>query len=1272
MKRLLGVMLISLLVLGGIMSLVLAQDAPNADDETPAPIFFELVNEIGRALPRNILYNAPLDQYMVVDAYNRLILVDAQTFLTQHVIYETGRYGDFAFSNDGTLLAIGIDSRIELWDTQSGERLARLTQLGEPQRITAPITFSRDDALLIFEGVYPAPRSIRTFEGQTITVPWVWHIPTALGEGESQFPRGTEAWQFFDYRNGLVITPENRLIAALPSRLQVLDAFTLDLLFEIPTNRYENDPMLIQFSARDNQIYFQPNDTNLLVQVDTDRGVLTEIPLNTGLTESDIELLGGIELSQQARRIGDGLTDLSRVFLPRRPNEVYGSGKLNVTLIDLIVPPISQGDNIRALLFIYNENTELGYFRLARGDAQQAILSPDENELILRRFGNNDNERIVTYDLNTGDELRSFVPSLRGIGVYSRYGKTRVLAFDRSGEILVSDFQRYDAQTNAVIIEDLTYSRRFDDFFIAPDNQSIVTLSGNEWRVWDTVTREVTRREVLPFKGSRIAVAPDGYRWLSRFTEDRETGVQVIDLNSGAVVVDSVFFDDIAGSSIDAIYPNRAWTHFLATYSVNSYGDYAPGNQVAMYSLDDGYLWHIAGDDLPPPYQRSYGWIDDETVFITGTGFDFDNPERVYGVDYAPSGLPECIAQGSGEQLEDWRLLWENRLYYLRNDQLHNLATLICRENPQTVQEVEQLLIPTSTPPPATVTPIVIPGVPTCLTAAYANDLDDYVAIWNELADGLNQVQRDELEEIVCEGLGEIELPLYRPEFDQVEYTLTMFVDAATGDRSTGAFIPEQRASRPIQPVIAAFEEQFERSPGQVVLSPDGSLIATSNLPGELLVYRIIEGYDGIMVNVTATALAVQQEQNLIYPQPSATPTFSFVGAARPTLTPTPQPTAMPDPPPLQLARSGEVERLCPVETLYTTDNLPDGWAPTGRIATQIQDNVLWSIDPITGRRAPDETIPQCFEGLNCSFSSDNRWILVNTSGSTYVIRPDGTDERGLWDAEDLDDGVQDLPFRERPSLRWWDSITLQWETAEYNEDGILEYFINRDILGVFPDPEPILIEDIVINNIIAEPVYDIRGTEWTVAQIPFSTGTGIRYNYYLYNTATRAWVEFARHKGLSFLQDAASTRLFYYDPTIRRPNWYQLRLESVSLDSYEANQLPRYTDVELSASGIWSEDGRYRISRTENRAYPIAVWDSQSGLLRQYCIPETGTRLYEGLFLWSPDNRYVALRAPLPKDESDEGVGEHLLILDIETGAIVDVTTGVSSSMFWIAESYE
>ncbi|MCB9450181.1 MAG: hypothetical protein H6672_02010 [Anaerolineaceae bacterium] len=1269
MKRLFGVFVI-ITLLSGTISLVLAQTTPATTDITERPMTFELVNEIGRAVPRNMLYNAPMDQYLVVDAYNRMILMDAPTFTTQSVIYESGNYSDFAFSHDGTLLAIAIDQRIELWDTQTGQQVARLTELGQPKRIEAPITFSRDDSLLIFEGVYPAPRSIRIYENQTITVPWVWHIPSALGINTSSFPGRAEAWQFFDYRNGLVIAPDNRLVAALPGRIQVLDADTLDVVFEIPTDRYENDPMNIQFSARDNQIYFQPNNTNTIVQADTQRGVLTEIPLEQPLTESDLELLGGIQLSQQARRIGEGTNDLTNVFLPIYPYQNYGSGRLSVTLIDLIVPPISQGDNIRTLVFIYNESTKFGYFRLTSSGAQQIILSPNEDELVLRLFPG-DNERIITYDLNTGQELRSLVPSLRGIGSYSRVRKNRVLAFDRTGDVLVSDFQRYDAQTNAVIVEDLTYSRRFEDFFIAPDNQSIVTRSGNEWRVWDTATREVTRRVVMPLHGSRIAVSQDGYRWLSRITSStrpEQTGVEIIDLNNGRTAVASVLFDNIPGSSVGAIYPNRAWTQFLVEYTVNPYGDYTPGNQLALYSLESGLVWHIAGDDLPPPERRSYGWVDENKVYITGTGFDGEQPARVYGVDYDRSRLPQCIVDTFPEKLDEWGLLWENRLYYLRNDQLNNLATLICREQPQTVTQAEQLLVPTATLLPMTVTPIVIPGVPVCLTIAYANNLDAYVPIWNDMVAGLDQAQRDEMEAIVCEGLGDPRLPLYRPGDSQQSYTQTMFVDATTGERSTGAFEPEERVGRPIQPVIEAFQKQYDRSPGQVVLSTDGSLIATSNLPGELIVYRIIDGYEAIMVNVTATAVALQESRNWVYPQPSATPQFNYVGTPRPTLTPTPAPTAMPLPDPLQLEHSGETERLCPSETLYTPDNLPDGWTPSGTIATQIQGEVLWRVNPITGARFPDETLPQCFVGVDCSFSPDNQWILGNTLDTTYVVRPDGTDSRGLWNSKDLEDGVQDYPFLYRTNLSWWNGNTLQWQTTGYDDRGYRHTYINRDILGVFPDPDPFPIEDIVINNIVAERAYEITASEWVVARIPFSTGTGLIYQYYLYNLANHDWVMFARQPDVSFSQDALGTRLFYsyFRRNNRIPVWNQIRLESVSADSYAANELPSYT------GGVWSLDGRYRIGAIDSRAYPLQLWDSQTGLVREYCIPETGARLYQGSFTWSTDGRYVALRAPLPKDESAEGVGQHLLVLDIETGAMVDVTTGTSDSMFWVAENYE
>ncbi|HEX2909049.1 MAG TPA: hypothetical protein VHO69_19405 [Phototrophicaceae bacterium] len=102
---------------------------------------------------------------------------------------------------------------------------------------------------------------------------------------------------------------------------------------------------------------------------------------------------------------------------------------------------------------------------------------------------------------------------------------------------------------------------------------------------------------------------------------------------------------------------------------------------------------------------------------------------------------------------------------------------------------------------------------------------------------------------------------------------------------------------------------------------------------------------------------------------------------------------------------------------------------------------------------------------------------------------------------------------------------------------------------------------------------------------------------------------------------------------------------------------------------GQWSNDGRYRAYRTASRAQPVGVWDSQTGFTRTYCLPETGARLYDGPFTWSPDNLYVAVQAPLPKDEAKAGVGQHTLILNVETGDVVDLTTGVVNILIWAQE---
>src|SRR5690606_23318770 len=116
----------------------------------------------------------------------------------------------------------------------------------------------------------------------------------------------------------------------------------------------------------------------------------------------------------------------------------------------------------------------------------------------------------------------------------------------------------------------------------------------------------------------------------------------------------NVAFAVLPGRFIEQVIPDAAWERFFIFYSPNAWGQYYPGNEVAMYSLDEGLLWFMAGDDLPPSDARSYGWVDDETVYIYGDGVPEAQPGRVYGLEYDDSGLPLCAVQAFPDQLDLW------------------------------------------------------------------------------------------------------------------------------------------------------------------------------------------------------------------------------------------------------------------------------------------------------------------------------------------------------------------------------------------------------------------------------------------------------------------------------------------------------------------------------------------------------------------------------------------------------------------------------------------
>jgi WD40 repeat protein len=1244
-----SIFLILLLLLVGI---TLAQDTSESETEAERERSFEIVAEIGRALPRSLLYDPNFERYLIVDAYGRLLFQDALTFDVQTVLYESGGYNDYAFSHDGRFLALAIEERIELWDTQTGERIARLTELGEPLQVVGAVQFSRDDRLLIFQGVYPAPRSIRVRENQTINVPWIWHIPAALGQEEAPYPGGAEAWQFFDYRNGMVIAPDNRIVAALPSRLQVLDGESLDLIFEIPTDRYETDPMTVWFSARDEQVYVRPVSVNSLIQVDTQQGVLVEIPLNRILTLSDLELIGNIELSQQSRLIGgDTNNALKTIFLP----EYFDIGERHftrqrsiMTLVDLVVPPISQGDNIAALLFIYSEAQQSGFFYLTNGDSQQLILSPDENELIARRYDETDGlEYITAYDLDTGERLRRFVPSLRDIGRYNRVSKNRVLAYDATGDVLVSDFQRVDAESTEVLAEDLRYSRRFDSFYFSEDSQQMVTLAGTEWRLWDVQTGDVLRREILQLRGSLVATSSDGFRFLVR----GDSNMTVYDLRGGDVQRETVRFADIDGGYIEQVYYSPDWTSFLVVYGANPYGQYFPGNEVAMYSMEEGMLWHIAGDDLPPPESRQYGFIDSDHAYIIGNGSASSQPERIYGALYDASGVPACIVEAYPEELSTWQQLWERQIYALSPDKLHVLTNLICGILPDTTAEVEALLLPTATPLGLTPTGVVVAGVPACLTNYFIDAPYTYAELWEELSQGLSPEEIAAAETLVCQGISNINNRYYPSGVSDESFNVTMIIDSQ-GLRASGAYTPVQIIRRPLQPIYEEFERTEDRTMGIAILSPDARLVAASNLPGELVIYRLIVPYETLVVRVTETSQAIQAQQNLVYPLPSNTPNFVEIGTARPTLTPTVTPTLIPLP---EEESRPALQVFCPSEQLYSPENLPEGYAPTGSIIAPLLENVLWRLNPVTGERLPDETVPQCGEGIQCDFSPSRDWILAYSSTEMYVIRPNGSDFRLLFDEDDF-----------WLEMSWTGNNILQYPTR-VERDGYFQEAVGRDILGVFPDPEPYF-EEARINEMDAEFLGRQPGGDWAVARIPFSTGTGLIYQYYLFNMVTGESMMFERYPELALVWHPLGRYLYYAYYEYRqygrrdREGWFEIDLSTMEK---APAQFSPYLD------STWSNEGRYQAYRTGNRAYPVGVYDTETGQERLYCVPETGARTYDGTFVWSPYSRYLALRAPLPADEADEGVGQHLMILDTETGAMVDLSTGTGEVVSWIQEVY-
>ncbi len=1275
---------------------------------------FAVVQTIGQERPRGIRYDPNFDRFVWVDAA-ALQLVDAATLEVQHTIAARGPYNAYRFSHDGRWLALAIERRIEVWNTQTGELNLSLEPEGA-LGIQGPLHFSDDDTLLLFDSVVPAPDNLRRSEFDTVILPWLWDLSDARGAARSRLPRFVEAYPVFNMRNGYILGPNNMAIAALPQRLQIVDINDRDLpvIAEIPSARNERDPLSVWFSLRDDQMYVRPIGSNHLYQVNTADGGLVDIPVGSQLTYQNIRSFERLVLSDQARIIGEpnSLTgnSLLRLLLGERYQQSWRYHPLTVMLIDILQPVTPEARQMGLLVYIFDEQAGQGVIDFVRPvDALQMVLHPDGRHLMVRRSSGS--QPIEVYNMETGVLTASYTPALRDPD------GSHILAYNSTGSLIISDFQRFDVATGTVVFEELNYHPGFDRYFFSQDGSGLVTLRGSEWWYWDLATRRVIRRESVDLRGSLLCTWPDGHRFLTTLETPDGPGIEVVNVGTGERY--SLVFEVLTDRAIVDVIPSPDWLNYLVIYEANQYGPHYPGNEIAIYNLFEGKRWFLAGDDLPQPYARRYGWLDAATVFVASEDVGGSNqPERLYSLEYHVSGLPACLVENFPFQWRRWLDFWEQLNANMRSDTLGRLTRRLCDALPGTETDVEAIFHPTAIPTriPVTPTPAFIAGVPACLTNRYPAQSLEYATVWREMIEGLTPEQVAEMEVLLCEGLGGVSVPSSSyggyaagPPIE------VMTIDVNTGLRAFGPFFPADDGTPPsIQVVLEAFRRAHSFTPDGAILSQDLELLAARSVPGYVTVYRLPVAYETLAADATATAAPLADDDpNRIAVRPTATEPFDVQGGPRPTLTPTITPT--PPPPPVEQVDQPDyevVQEFCPAGPLYHVNNPPPDYQPPGRLLVSMPGSrVVWILDPLTGSLTPDETIPLCGLGLDCRYSFDQEWILVH-SNRIYVSRPDGRDALTLFEPQEQSAWPE--------AVYWLDPDTIEIRYQGYLPDRFVfpvTLLQRLEVeLGEYSEPlQPR--SSVTVNNLYTETITtQPAGGPLAVVRTSFNTGRTTGYKYYIVNQDTGVEDYFARLADypvgeMTFVWHPLGTSLYYrypfedqwfiYDPATSqhrvlgelpdgvwspdgryRADWYWVSAEERAAREGALQQgagttatpvfsLPTPTMMVLGATSV-PLDSAAEESEERPPEPKITVWDSETGLIRRYCLPGTERENFSGPLHWSPDNRYLVFRIRLPADGNFPTVRSRTLVLELATGAVTELSFDVGDVIVWTGEAPE
>ena len=1258
------ILILASLVIAGV---VFGQDAASNP--------FVVVEQIGAVRPQGIRYDPNYDQFVMVTPRGQLLLVDASSFAIKSTLYASGNYNAYRFSHDGNFLVLAIDSRVEVWNTQTGAIDVSI----EPQAnyVTGPLQFSDDDSLLMFTAIVPASQATRRSENDTDNLPWLWDLRAARDQADSRLPGRVEAYSFFDYRNGLFLEPNDKILAALPDRLQVLNVGVraLPVIDDISSPRFEQDPVDLWYSLQGDQMYVRPVNNTDLLQIHTGDGSYLDLPIGRELVYRDLHALNGLVLSKQSRMIGAPTSQESNSFLRMLLGDDYrsqwGDHPITVMLVDVLTPVTSTARQTGLLIYTFDEQTGRGSFDFVYPqDALAIALAPDGKHLAVRHASGD--QPVEIYDMDSGILQESIIPALHDPS------GNQTLAYNAAGDELIVGFERFKAADGSVVFQLFGYNTGYDSYYFSTDSQHLVTISGSEWWVWDINADDVIRRERFDLHGDLLDNSADGTRFLTALNTAQGVGREVLDMDKGERL--TVYFEQSAEEAIADIVASPNWENYLVVYNADPNSPQYPNGMIALYNIRDGKRWEIIGTDLPSPDNRSYGWIDNETAYISGSRNGSSAPERIYGLDYDPSGLPACLVTAYPERWHDWVPLWERLTDRLTIPALGRLTQNLCAAPSGDDAALLFTPTPTATPVPlATAAPRVFAGVPPCLTQYFADQALDYAQEWRRLTTGLSADEIANLQDLLCEGLRNTNP--YDPGVSNQIGGFDNSVEAMTIDMATGArslvTLPQPTAedAPALELVLDEFRRVFGFYPANPILSPDHQLMAVSTNSNQVLIYKLAKSYDTIIAEATATAVQQNTPANVIGVRPTATALPQNIGTARPTLTPTITPTSPPTPAVrVDQAQYGEVQEVCPATNLYSLANPAPDFSAAGRLLVYVPDSpVTWAVNVSTGHYAPDETLPRCGVNSDCNFSFDQDWMLIRDE-RIRVSRPDGSGATELFTAAE----APEFPN----TIGWLDNHTVEYNYSGYLSDqsvNPVDLWRRFDVFtgeysAPFQKSYDVRINDLPTEIISEQPF----GGSLLVARTSFEmgetgeTGSGVGNKYYIYDRATQNVDYFARLTSgeMTFVWHPMGKALYYQYPD--NGDWFVY--DPATHEHHVFGALP---------NGGWSRDGRYTVQtyfldsnqaqdrRDAGQPIPsLQIWDSESGLARLYCTPPNSQS--SNAFYWSPDNRYLAMVAPLPTntDESFSISYATIYILDTQTGSVTELPVNASQIITWTEDA--